>query len=149
MCLESKELCFLTLLNPFISIPLLLDHFFILLICFVQWLVGFRYVDVEAWLFSTFLGHFIIVQSDNLKFYFLKACLPDLPDGYMLSVPRLNLLSSPEVRQPGKAPNYSVNWALGYDNPEIIDAMKGKDQVNSLFIFCLKMSPKYPIISSN
>ena len=91
----------------------------------------------------------IIVQSDNLKFYFLKACLPDLPDGYMLSVPRLNLLSSPEVRQPGKAPNYSVNWALGYDNPEIIDAMKGKDQVNCLFIFCLKMSPKYPIISSN
>ena len=115
----------------------------------MQWLVGFRYVDVEVWLFSTFLGHFIIVQSDNLKFYFLKACLPDLPDGYMLSVPRLNLLSSPEVRQPGKAPNYSVNWALGYDNPEIIDAMKGKDQVNCLFIFCLKMSPKYPIISSN
>ena len=95
------------------------------------------------------MGRFIIVQSDNLKFYFLKACLPDLPDGYMLSVPRLNLLSSPEVRQPGKAPNYSVNWALGYDNPEIIDAMKGKDQVNCLFIFCLKMSPKYPIISSN
>jgi len=49
----------------------------------------------------------------------------------MLSVPRLNLLSSPEVRQPGKAPNYSVNWALGYDNPEIIDAMKGKDQEKS------------------
>ena len=53
----------------------------------------------------------------------------------MLSVPRLNLLSSPEVRQPGKAPNYSVNWALGYDNPEIIDAMKGKDQVNCI-LFC-------------
>lgn len=61
----------------------------------------------------------------------IQACLPDLPDGYMLSVPRLNLLSSPEVRQPGKAPNYSVNWALGYDNPEIIDAMKGKDQEKS------------------
>ncbi len=69
-----------------------------------------------------------------LKFQ-LQACLPDLPDGYTLSVPRLNLLSSPEVRQPGKAPNYSVNWALGYDNPEIIDAMKGKDQVNIVYYF--------------
>ena len=60
-----------------------------------------------------------------------------------IRVPRLNLLSSPEVRQPGKAPNYSVNWTTsminfndqqmgekGNDNqPEIIDAMKGKEQV--------------------
>jgi hypothetical protein len=53
----------------------------------------------------------------------------DLPASYRLNVPRLNLLSSPEVRQPGKAPNYSVNWTSGSDQPEIIDAMKGKDQV--------------------
>ena len=50
MCLESKELCFPTLQSPFTSIPLLQDHFFILLICFVQWLVGFRYV--AAWVFA-------------------------------------------------------------------------------------------------
>jgi len=42
---------------------------------------------------------------------------------------RLNLLSSSEVRQPGKAPNYSVNWTVGCNQPEIIDAMKGKEQV--------------------
>merc|ERR1711976_880593 len=59
----------------------------------------------------------------------IQNCLStSLPDGYGLNVPRLNLLSSPEVRQPGKAPNYSVNWAKGYDQPEVIDAMKGKEQ---------------------
>ena len=61
----------------------------------------------------------------------------------LIRVPRLNLLSSPEVRQPGKAPNYSVNWTtslsdfenqntkdLKEDNQlEIVDAMKGKEQV--------------------
>ena len=61
----------------------------------------------------------------------------------MIHVPRLNLLSSPEVRQPGKAPNYSVNWTTSlsdFENPntkelkeddqlEIVDAMKGKEQV--------------------
>ena len=32
------------------------------------------------------------------------------------------------MRQPGKAPNYSVNWTIGNTGPEIIDAMKGKGQ---------------------
>ena len=51
--------------------------------------------------------------------------------GFRLNIPRLNLLSSPEKRQPGKAPNYSVNWTTGLqdDQLEIIDAMKGKEQV--------------------
>lgn len=47
---------------------------------------------------------------------------------YRLHVPRLNLVSSPEVRQPGKAPNYSVNWIQGCEFPEVIDTMKGKEQ---------------------
>ena len=69
--------------------------------------------------------------------------MENLPEMYKLNVPRLNLLSSPEVRQPGKAPNYSVNWAKGYDLPEVIDAMKGKEQVTKVKViqknclFCL------------
>ncbi len=59
----------------------------------------------------------------------IQPVLDNLPSNFKLNVPRLNLLSSPEVRQPGKAPNYSVNWARGYDAPEVIDAMKGKEQV--------------------
>ena len=55
--------------------------------------------------------------------------LPVLNSPFVVFFPRLNLLSSSEVRQPGKAPNYSVNWTVGCTQPEIIDAMKGKEQV--------------------
>jgi len=56
---------------------------------------------------------------------------PTLPAHYKLHTPRLNLLSSAEVRQPGKAPNYSVNWTKGKEGVEVVDAMKGKEQDSS------------------
>ena len=43
----------------------------------------------------------------------IQATMSGLPPPYRLHVPRLNLVSSPEVRMPGKAPNYSVNWTQG------------------------------------
>jgi len=58
----------------------------------------------------------------------IQAVLPTLPPRYRLHTPRLNLLSSAEVRQPGKAPNYSVSWTKGRQEVEVVDAMKGKDQ---------------------
>ncbi|CAB4067310.1 ADARB [Lepeophtheirus salmonis] len=58
----------------------------------------------------------------------IRDTIAGLPPPYRLNIPRLNLLSSPEVRQPGKAPNYSVNWTVGCHQPEVIDAMKGKEQ---------------------
>jgi len=60
----------------------------------------------------------------------IEGSVENLPSGFRLNIPRLNLLSSPEKRQPGKAPNYSVNWTTGLqdDQLEIIDAMKGKEQ---------------------
>nr|CAD7442148.1 unnamed protein product [Timema bartmani] len=36
-----------------------------------------------------------------------------LPPPYRLNKPLMSLITSPEVRQPGKAPNYSVNWTVG------------------------------------
>ena len=75
--------------------------------------------------------------------------LTDLPEGYKLNIPRLNLLSSPEVRQPGKAPNYSVNWSIGLEQPEIVDAMKGKDQVSTTQHFCVPESRNLPHIRHN
>ncbi|KAF4518987.1 hypothetical protein B566_EDAN007775 [Ephemera danica] len=36
-----------------------------------------------------------------------------LPPPYRLNKPNMNLISSPEVRLPGKAPSHSVNWTLG------------------------------------
>ena len=59
----------------------------------------------------------------------IQPTLEGLPPPFRLNVPRLNLLSSPEVRQPGKAPNYSVNWTSGMAEVEVVDAMKGKEQV--------------------
>jgi len=58
----------------------------------------------------------------------IQATMSGLPPPYRLHVPRLNLVSSPEVRMPGKAPNYSVNWTQGCELPEVIDTMKGKEQ---------------------
>merc|ERR1711971_898833 len=58
----------------------------------------------------------------------IQSTVENLPEMYKLNIPRLNLVSSPEVRQPGKAPNYSVNWTHGLEAPEVIDTMKGKEQ---------------------
>ena len=51
-----------------------------------------------------------------------------LPPHFSLHTPRLNLLTSHEVRQPGKAPNHSVNWTQGCVGVEVVDAMKGKQE---------------------
>jgi len=58
----------------------------------------------------------------------IQSSLAPLPSPYKLHTPRLNLLSSAEVRQPGKAPNYSVNWTKEKEGVEVVDAMKGKEQ---------------------
>ncbi|XP_040570565.1 double-stranded RNA-specific editase 1 [Lepeophtheirus salmonis] len=90
----------------------------------------------------------------------IRDTIAGLPPPYRLNIPRLNLLSSPEVRQPGKAPNYSVNWTVGCHQPEVIDAMKGKEQESgspsrlakiSLFRRFLRLceSPKLVAISDN
>ncbi|XP_064613448.1 double-stranded RNA-specific editase 1-like isoform X3 [Liolophura sinensis] len=42
--------------------------------------------------------------------------------------PSLKIISNPESRQPGKAPNYSVNWCLGDPALEVISAKTGKDE---------------------
>nr|CAD7404859.1 unnamed protein product [Timema cristinae] len=53
-----------------------------------------------------------------------------LPPPYRLNKPLMSLITSPEVRQPGKAPNYSVNWTWSHslEGPEIINSVTGKDE---------------------
>ena len=58
----------------------------------------------------------------------VKNTLGSLPDTYRLNTPKFNLMTSKEVRQPGKGPNYSVNWTVGNQEIEVVDAMKGKVQ---------------------
>ena len=38
-------------------------------------------------------------------------------------------ISNAEARQPGKAPNFSVNWAVGDQGLEVINATTGKDDL--------------------
>ncbi|KAK7804093.1 hypothetical protein U0070_002436, partial [Myodes glareolus] len=38
-------------------------------------------------------------------------------------------ISNAEARQPGKAPNFSVNWTVGDSAIEIINATTGKDEL--------------------
>ena len=58
----------------------------------------------------------------------VKNTLGSLPNTYRLNTPKFNLMTSKEVRQPGKGPNYSVNWTVGNQEIEVVDAMKGKVQ---------------------
>lgn len=51
-----------------------------------------------------------------------------LPPPYRLNKPLMSLITSPELRQPGKAPNYSVNWTIGQNGPEVINSVTGKDE---------------------
>lgn len=45
---------------------------------------------------------------------------------FRLNKPMLSGISNPEARQPGKAPNFSVNWTLGDQGVEVINATTGK-----------------------
>lgn len=38
-------------------------------------------------------------------------------------------ISNTEARQPGKAPNFSVNWTVGDQVLEVINATTGKDDL--------------------
>ncbi|OXU22721.1 hypothetical protein TSAR_016332 [Trichomalopsis sarcophagae] len=47
----------------------------------------------------------------------IENTIQGLPPPYRLNKPLMSLITSSEVRQPGKAPNYSVNWTSGKKTP--------------------------------
>ncbi|XP_012939213.1 double-stranded RNA-specific editase 1 [Aplysia californica] len=47
---------------------------------------------------------------------------------YRLNKPFLSGVSSPECRQPGKTPNFSVNWCVGDEGIEVINPTTGKTE---------------------
>ncbi|XP_047433040.1 double-stranded RNA-specific editase 1-like [Mugil cephalus] len=55
--------------------------------------------------------------------------LEDLPQPFNLNRPLLSGVSNAEARQPGKAPNFSVNWTVGDQGLEVINATTGKDDL--------------------
>ncbi|XP_070535459.1 double-stranded RNA-specific editase 1-like isoform X3 [Ptychodera flava] len=53
--------------------------------------------------------------------------IEDLPPMFHLNKPLLSGISNTESRQPGKAPNFSINWTVLDEGMEVINAMTGKD----------------------
>lgn len=45
-------------------------------------------------------------------------------------------ISNAEARQPGKAPNFSVNWTVGDQGLEVINATTGKDDMGRASRLC-------------
>lgn len=45
-------------------------------------------------------------------------------------------ISNAEARQPGKAPNFSVNWTVGDAGLEVINATTGKDELGRASRLC-------------
>ncbi|KAJ8958245.1 hypothetical protein NQ318_017388 [Aromia moschata] len=56
----------------------------------------------------------------------IEQTLEGLPPPYLLNRPSMLRLSSLEVRQPQKAPNFAVIWVKGLPGPEIINTVMGK-----------------------
>ncbi|CAL1539601.1 unnamed protein product [Lymnaea stagnalis] len=55
---------------------------------------------------------------------------------YRLNKPFLSGISSPECRQPGKTPNFSVNWFIGEENMEVINPTTGKTDTGGISRLC-------------
>ncbi|XP_078259709.1 double-stranded RNA-specific editase 1 isoform X2 [Rhinoraja longicauda] len=80
--------------------------------------------------------------------------IEELPSIYTLNRPLLSGISNTESRQPGKAPNFSVNWAVDDTALEVINAMTGKDDMgrpsrlckHALYSRWLRLHAKLPCL---
>uniref|UniRef100_A0A9J7YP35 Adenosine deaminase RNA specific B1a n=1 Tax=Cyprinus carpio carpio TaxID=630221 RepID=A0A9J7YP35_CYPCA len=78
---------------------------------------------------SLILGSLYHADHLSRAMYQRIADMDDLPKPFALNKPLLSGISNTEARQPGKAPNFSVNWTVGDQGLEIINATTGKDDL--------------------
>ncbi|XP_052446912.1 double-stranded RNA-specific editase 1 isoform X1 [Carassius gibelio] len=78
---------------------------------------------------SLILGSLYHADHLSRAMYQRIADMDDLPKPFALNRPLLSGISNAEARQPGKAPNFSVNWTVGDQGLEIINATTGKDDL--------------------
>uniref|UniRef100_A0AAY4CJ88 Adenosine deaminase RNA specific B1b n=1 Tax=Denticeps clupeoides TaxID=299321 RepID=A0AAY4CJ88_9TELE len=78
---------------------------------------------------SIILGSLYHADHLSRAMYQRIADIDDLPQQFTLNRPLLSGISNAEARQPGKAPNFSVNWAVGDQALEVINATTGKDDM--------------------
>ncbi|XP_036401703.1 double-stranded RNA-specific editase 1 isoform X1 [Megalops cyprinoides] len=78
---------------------------------------------------SIILGSLYHADHLSRAMYQRIADIEDLPQPFTLNRPLLSGISNAEARQPGKAPNFSVNWTVGDQGLEVINATTGKDDM--------------------
>uniref|UniRef100_A0A8B9GRS4 A to I editase domain-containing protein n=1 Tax=Astyanax mexicanus TaxID=7994 RepID=A0A8B9GRS4_ASTMX len=78
---------------------------------------------------SIILGSLYHADHLSRAMYQRIADIEDLPQQFTLNRPLLSGISNAEARQPGKAPNFSVNWTIADQGLEVINATTGKDDM--------------------
>uniref|UniRef100_A0A8C9SPS0 Adenosine deaminase RNA specific B1b n=1 Tax=Scleropages formosus TaxID=113540 RepID=A0A8C9SPS0_SCLFO len=78
---------------------------------------------------SIILGSLYHADHLSRAMYQRIADIEALPPTFVLNRPLLSGISNAEARQPGKAPNFSVNWTVGDQVLEVINATTGKDDM--------------------
>uniref|UniRef100_A0A8C2H858 Adenosine deaminase RNA specific B1b n=1 Tax=Cyprinus carpio TaxID=7962 RepID=A0A8C2H858_CYPCA len=85
---------------------------------------------------SIILGSLYHADHLSRAMYQRIADIEDLPQQFSLNRPLLSGISNAEARQPGKAPNFSVNWTVGDQTLEVINATTGKDDMGRASRLC-------------
>ncbi|CAL8275448.1 unnamed protein product [Arctogadus glacialis] len=96
--------------------------------------VGFQgslmsYFTEPLYFSSLILGSLYHADHLSRAMYQRITDIEDLPSPFALNRPLLSGISNAEARQPGKAPNFSINWTLGDQGLEVINATTGKDDL--------------------
>uniref|UniRef100_A0A673A6Z4 Double-stranded RNA-specific editase 1-like n=1 Tax=Sphaeramia orbicularis TaxID=375764 RepID=A0A673A6Z4_9TELE len=96
--------------------------------------VGFQgslmsYFSEPVYFSSIILGSLYHADHLSRAMYQRITDVEDLPPSFSLNRPLLSGISNAEARQPGKAPNFSVNWTVGDQALEVINATTGKDDL--------------------
>ncbi|XP_071384398.1 double-stranded RNA-specific editase 1-like [Centroberyx affinis] len=96
--------------------------------------VGFQgslmsYFTEPIYFSSIILGSLYHADHLSRAMYQRITEIEDLPQSFTLNRPLLSGISNAEARQPGKAPNFSVNWTVGDQGLEVINATTGKDDL--------------------
>lgn len=64
----------------------------------------------------------------------IEDTLQGLPPPFLLNRPSMYKITSLEVRQPQKAPNFAVIWCVGLKVPEIVNTTIGKPEEGVSFV---------------
>ncbi|KAM9836051.1 double-stranded RNA-specific editase 1-like [Aulostomus maculatus] len=96
--------------------------------------VGFQgslmsYFTQPIYFSSIILGSLYHADHLSRAMYQRITDMENLPPSFTLNRPLLSGISNAEARQPGKAPNFSVNWMVGDQSLEVINATTGKDDM--------------------